>query len=81
MKGRFKRERIHVQLIHAVVQQKLTQHRKVIILQLKKKKKSKQLKVNILNLHPEFLSKIMFKKFLFLSSMYIELSTMKYSFA
>ena len=43
MGGRLTREGIHVylQLIHAVVQQKLTQHCKAIILQLKKKKKRK----------------------------------------
>ena len=38
--GEVKRERIHVyiQLIHFIVQQKLTQHCKAIILQFKKKK-------------------------------------------
>ena len=41
--GRLQREGIYVyiELIHFVVQQKLTQHCKAIILQLKKKKKKR----------------------------------------
>ena len=43
MGERFKREGIHVyiRLIHFVVPQKLTQHCKAIILQLKEKRKTK----------------------------------------
>ena len=41
--GRLKRKEIYVYLwlIHVVVQQKLAQHCKAIVLQLKKKKKNK----------------------------------------
>ena len=60
--GKFKRKRIcaYIQLIHSLVQQKLTQHCKLITLQLKKKKKKQSYSLMIANQswHPFLLLRV-----------------------